>query len=133
MLRSLTDKSVLLAASRCGDLIVRNGAAFRALEVCEPFSGCITSNNIKQKASVVTPGSPRWMASSSSEQEATTTGGAETIDEIRSRIFGNHLGDGIRSGRKVLARPLLGPAITSYYPKDWFAGDPLLVDLAAER
>ena len=69
----------------------------------------------------------------SSEQEATTTGGAETIDEIRSRIFGNHLGDGIRSGRKVLARPLLGPAITSYYPKDWFAGDPLLVDLAAER
>ena len=40
---------------------------------------------------------------------------------------------GLRSGRKVLRRALIGERVTSYYPPHWFAGDPLLVDVEAER
>lgn len=57
----------------------------------------------------------------------------EPIEQVRARIFGNHIGDGLRSGRKILARPLIGPKVASYYPPNWFAGDPLLLDLEAEK
>ena len=36
-------------------------------------------------------------------------------------------------GRKVLRRSLIGARVASYYPEAWFAGDPLLVDVDAER
>lgn len=58
---------------------------------------------------------------------------SETIEEVRARIFGHHIGDGLRSGRKILAKPLIGDQVASYYPEDWFAGDPLLLDVEAER
>ena len=58
---------------------------------------------------------------------------SETIEEVRARIFGHHIGDGLRSGRKILAKPLIGDRVASYYPEDWFAGDPLLLDVEAER
>jgi hypothetical protein len=57
----------------------------------------------------------------------------EPIEHVRARIFGHHLGDGLRSGRKILSRPLIGAKVASYYPVDYFAGDPLLLDLEAER
>ena len=43
--------------------------------------------------------------------------GDETIEQIRARIFGNHIGNGLRSGRKVLRRKLIGDKVASYYPE----------------
>ena len=43
--------------------------------------------------------------------------GDETIEQIRARIFGNHIGNGLRSGRKVLRRKLVGDKVASYYPE----------------
>ena len=57
----------------------------------------------------------------------------ETMEEIRSRIFGTHIGNGLRSGRKVLRTKLLGPKIASYYPEDILKSDPFLLDHKAER
>lgn len=57
----------------------------------------------------------------------------ETIEEIRSRIFGTHIGDGFRSGRKVLRQKLIGEKIASYYLKPMHKDDPLFEDLEAER
>jgi small subunit ribosomal protein S33 len=54
--------------------------------------------------------------------------GGQTLAAIRARIFGNHLGDGRPSGRKLLRRALIGPAVASYYPPDPAAMDPLWVD-----
>jgi small subunit ribosomal protein S33 len=62
-----------------------------------------------------------------------TTSTATTVEEARARIFGTHIGDGLRSGRKILRRALIGERVASYYPPQWFAGDPLLVDVDAER
>ena len=59
--------------------------------------------------------------------------GGETMDEIRARIFGSHIGNGLRSGRKVLRGKLLGTKIAAYYPKDIMKADPLMVSLKAER
>lgn len=70
---------------------------------------------------------------SSKETPSSSEAEQERIEHVRARIFGNHIGDGLRSGRKILARPLIGPKVASYYPSDWFAGDPLLVDLEAEK
>jgi small subunit ribosomal protein S33 len=59
---------------------------------------------------------------------------AEPIELVRSRIFGSHIGEGaLRSGRKVLRRSLIGEKVANYYPPKWFAGDPLLMDIEAER
>jgi hypothetical protein len=57
----------------------------------------------------------------------------QTLDEIRARIFGTHIGNGLRSGRKVLRGKLLGPMIASYYPEDLEKGDPLMVSIKAEK
>ena len=43
--------------------------------------------------------------------------GDETIEQIRARVFGNHIGNGLRSGRKVLRRKLIGDKVASYYPE----------------
>lgn len=78
----------------------------------------------------------RVSSASNKQQEAgrsNTDDKSETIEEVRARIFGHHIGDGLRSGRKILAKPLIGDQVASYYPEDWFAGDPLLVDMEAER
>ena len=70
---------------------------------------------------------------STKKKDASDVEEKESIEHVRARIFGNHIGDGLRSGRKILARPLIGPKVASYYPSDWFAGDPLLLDLEAEK
>ena len=57
----------------------------------------------------------------------------ETLEEVRSRIFGTHIGNGLRSGRKFLRRNLLGPVFTSYYPDEMTKYDPLLPNLEADK
>ena len=57
----------------------------------------------------------------------------ESIEEIRSRIFGTHIGNGLRSGRKILRRKLIGEKIAAYYPEDILKVDPFMPDLKAER
>ncbi|EFN51343.1 hypothetical protein CHLNCDRAFT_55205 [Chlorella variabilis] len=57
----------------------------------------------------------------------------ESLEQIRARIFGTHIGNGLRSGRKVLRRPLLGQKLVDYYPPDPIKADPLMLNLKAEN
>jgi len=59
--------------------------------------------------------------------------GDETIEEIRARIFGNHIGNGLRSGRKVLRKKLIGDKIAAYYPEPIEAADPMFEDPLNQR
>lgn len=70
-------------------------------------------------------------AKSSPEQEPNQV--EESIEEIRSRIFGTHVGNGLRSGRKVLRAPLLGEKLAAYYPEDILKSDPLMISIKAEK
>ncbi|CAD7699877.1 unnamed protein product [Ostreobium quekettii] len=54
----------------------------------------------------------------------------ETMEQIRARVFGYHIGNNLRSGRKVLRKKLVGWRIANYYLED--IKDPLLLDLDAE-
>uniref|UniRef100_A0A383W5H6 Small ribosomal subunit protein mS33 n=2 Tax=Tetradesmus obliquus TaxID=3088 RepID=A0A383W5H6_TETOB len=58
-------------------------------------------------------------SNSSSSKETTTASSssqpAESMQQIRARIFEQHIGDGRRSGRAVLLRPLKGRHIASWY------------------
>lgn len=57
----------------------------------------------------------------------------ESIEEIRARIFGTHIGNGLRSGRKILRGQLLGEKLAAYYPEDIVKQDPLMINIRAER
>ena len=50
-----------------------------------------------------------------------------------ARIFGNVIGNGERSGRKWLERPLIGERVASYYPTSISATDPLYEDPLEKR
>lgn len=52
------------------------------------------------------------------------------MDEIRARVFGYHLGNGLRSGRKILRKKLVGDMIASYYIEP--IKDPLMLNLKQE-
>ena len=56
----------------------------------------------------------------------------ETLEETRARIFGNLIGNGQRSGAKLLRKKLVGEKIASYYPEDIAKRDPFLIDTKAE-
>lgn len=56
----------------------------------------------------------------------------ESLEQIRSRIFGIHIGNGLRSGRKILSRPLIGQKLLEYYPKSLVKQDPFMLDLQRE-
>lgn len=59
---------------------------------------------------------------------------SESLEEIRSRIFGMHIGNNLRSGRKLLRGKLLGPQFASWYPQfDLVKSDPFMLDFKAER
>lgn len=75
----------------------------------------------------------KFSAITGPEDHAESTAHVESIEEIRSRIFGTHIGNGLRSGRKILRRKLVGEKIASYYPKDILKVDPFMPDLNAER
>lgn len=55
------------------------------------------------------------------------------IADIRQRVFGTHIGNGLPSGRKILRKKLVGEKIAAYYDHGRPIKDPLIVDLAAER
>ncbi len=60
-------------------------------------------------------------------------GTEESLEQIRSRIFGTHIGNGLRSGRKVLRKRLIGDRVASYYPEPVAKYDPMFVDMDMER
>lgn len=64
---------------------------------------------------------------------STSTPLQETLEEIRSRIFGSHIGNGLRSGRKILRKKLVGDKIADYYLEPVSKSDPMFVDLGLER
>ena len=64
---------------------------------------------------------------------STVTPRQESLEEIRSRIFGSHIGNGLRSGRKVLRKKLVGDKIADYYLEPISKLDPMFVDLDLER
>jgi hypothetical protein len=57
----------------------------------------------------------------------------ESIEEIRARIFENHIGNNLRSGRKVLRTKPIGDVLMSWYPPKIEKGDPFFVDVDDER
>jgi small subunit ribosomal protein S33 len=57
----------------------------------------------------------------------------DSIEEARARIFGSHIGNGERSGRKLLQKRLLGAKLAAYYPEPIAVSDPLMLSLEAER
>ena len=59
--------------------------------------------------------------------------GDETIEQIRARIFGNHIGNGLRSGRKVLRKKLIGDKVARYYPEEISKADPMFEDPLNQR
>ena len=40
----------------------------------------------------------------------------EYLDQARFKIFGTYIGNGLRSGRKVLRKNLIGEKVMSWYP-----------------
>ncbi len=57
----------------------------------------------------------------------------QTLEEIRSRIFGTHIGNGLPSGRKLLRKKLVGEKIANYYEVPIEKTDPLFESLDDER
>lgn len=123
---------------RIGDALTRRHLAFGSLSSRDvvPFR---QSSSIFAASSWIRPFHPGSCANHSDEQVNASSGGAlpvpvpESIEEIRSRIFGTHIGNGLRSGRKILRRKLIGNKIASYYPEDITKKDPFMPDLIAER
>lgn len=59
--------------------------------------------------------------------------GGQTLEEIRSRVFGTHIGNGLSSGRKLLRKKLVGDKIASYYGEAVEKSDPLFEHLDDDR
>lgn len=57
----------------------------------------------------------------------------EQIAEIRQRVFGTHIGNGLPSGRKLLRKKLIGEKVAAYYNHAEPMKDPLIANLDAER
>ncbi|KAI3439130.1 hypothetical protein D9Q98_001538 [Chlorella vulgaris] len=96
----------------------RSAAAATAAHGGRPFSAA--SGLVRQSAAA------EPAAAEQQQQEE------ETLEQIQSRIFGNHIGNGLRSGRKVLRRALVGPRLVAYYPPDPLKSDPLMLNIKAE-
>lgn len=59
--------------------------------------------------------------------------GGETLEQIRARIFGTHIGNGLSSGRKLLRKKLVGAKIAGYYGSNIEETDPLFEYLDEEK
>ena len=55
------------------------------------------------------------------------------VERAAARIFGTHLGDGRRSGRKILRRALVGERLEAWYPTHLGVRDGLFQDPKIER
>ena len=58
---------------------------------------------------------------------------AKRLAETAARIFGTVLGTAERSGRKVLAKPLIGDKVAAYYGHSLSGTDPLFEDPLEKR
>lgn len=58
---------------------------------------------------------------------------SQKLAEISARIFGNVIGNGLRSGRKVLSRPLVGEKMVAWYPPTIEENDALFEDPEEKR
>ena len=65
--------------------------------------------------------------------QSTVASTQESLEEIRARIFGTHIGNGLRSGRKLLRKKLIGDKVANYYPEPISKLDPMFVDMDLER
>ena len=79
-------------------------------------------------AAFSTAASPSPSQPEQEQQEQGQEPRKETLQEIRARVFEQHLGDNVRSGRKFLLRPLKGPALQDWYMTDIGGSKPLLDD-----
>ncbi len=100
-------------------LILRMFSAFAAAKLVQRIGTSLKSILLDRAAAPVT--------------YSTQAVGSETLEQIRSRIFGTHIGNGLRSGRKLLRKKLVGEKIVSYYPVPIAKSDPLFVNLDVER
>lgn len=76
----------------------------------------------------------RGFAAEAATQPEESEESSDGIEIVRARIFGNHIGDGERSGRKVLRKRLKADKVMGWYAKQPMAKlDPLYVDPDAER
>lgn len=69
----------------------------------------------------------------SSASFATGIPTGESIEVIRARVFENHIGNNLRSGRKVLRKKPIGDVLMNWYYPVPEKEDPLFIDLDAER
>ena len=59
--------------------------------------------------------------------------GGQKLEDIRHRIFGTHIGNGLMSGRKLLRRKLIGEKVAAYYPQRPERMDTLFQSVDEER
>lgn len=57
----------------------------------------------------------------------------ESIEVIRARVFETHIGNNLRSGRKVLRKKPIGDVLMNWYYPNLEKEDPLLIDTDLER
>jgi Mitochondrial ribosomal subunit S27 len=57
----------------------------------------------------------------------------ESIEVIRARVFDTHIGNNLRSGRKILRKKPIGDVLMNWYYPNPLKDDPLLIDTDAER
>lgn len=73
-------------------------------------------------------------ASSAAVKSAEPLYGGQTLQQIRARVFGEHIGNGLPSGRKLLRKKLMGAKMASYYGNhDLERSDPFLEDQKAAQ
>lgn len=122
--------SCLAASSSFG--AARGGVASMSMAPSSSASpGALFSSFPSSSHSFASSASPpvTGAASASVSTAAESDADEESLERIRSRIFGTEIGDGRPSGRKVLRKKLVGDVVASYYPDNPAAQDPLFVDL----
>ena len=81
----------------------------------------------------LTAGRPYFEPQRGQATSSHSTAYAAEIEQLRSKIFGTHVGNGLPSGRKLLRKPLIGEKIANYYIKPFSQSDPLYVDERVDR
>ena len=86
--------------------------------------------------SAAAPLAARFSSAAAGDERAAPAAAAadaatESLDEVRARIFGTHIGDGRSTGRKLLRGALAGPAVATWYPPEIV--DPLFLDVDDTR
>lgn len=102
----------------------------RLAQHCAPLLQLLTHT----QSAVAVPGAAFARLQSTKAPAEQQLFGGQTLQEIRHRIFGDHNGNNLSSGRKVLRKKLVGDKIASYYGSDkrLEREDPFFVDLTAE-